>query len=136
MAGVTARVSAGTTEGTEAGVITIERGMVVDINLDPVQGSETGKVRPCVVVTNDIYNARVPVIQVVPITAWNEKKGRIRTNVSIMPSPLNGLDKKSIADCLQTRPIDYRSRLSHVRGRLETNYMEEIDQALRVVFSL
>jgi len=123
-------------EETTAGVIAIERGMVVDINLDPVQGSETGKVRPCVVVTNDIYNARVPVIQVVPITAWNEKKGRIRTNVSIMPSPLNGLDKKSIADCLQTRPIDYGSRLSHLRGRLETNYMEEIDQALKVVFSL
>jgi len=117
-------------------MITIERGMVVDINLDPVQGSETGKVRPCVVVTNDIYNARVPVIQVVPITAWNEKKGRISTNVSIMPSPLNGLDKKSIADCLQTRPIDYRTRLSHLRGRLETNYMKEIDQALKVVFSL
>jgi len=117
-------------------MITIERGMVVDINLDPVQGSETGKVRPCVVVTNDIYNARVPVIQVVLITAWNEKKGRIRTNVSIMPSPLNGLDKKSIADCLQTRPIDYRSRLSHLRGRLESNYMEEIDQALKIVFSL
>jgi mRNA interferase MazF len=38
-------------------MINIERGMVIDINLDPVQGSETGKVRPCVVVTNDIYNS-------------------------------------------------------------------------------
>lgn len=117
-------------------MITIERGMVIDINLDPVQGSETGKVRPCVVVTNDIYNARVPVIQVVPITAWNEKKERISTNVSILPSPINGLDKQSIADCLQTRPIDYRSRLSHVRGRLEPDYMKKIAQALKVVFSL
>jgi len=117
-------------------MIAIERGMVIDINLEPVQGSETGKLWPCVVVTNDIYNARVPVIQVVPITAWNEKKKRITTNVSIMPSPSNGLDKKSIADCLQTRPIDYLSRLSHVRGRLEPNYMKEIAQALKVVFSL
>jgi len=133
---VTARVTPGTTEGSGTGMIAIERGMVIDINLEPVQGSETGKLRPCVVVTNDIYNARVPVIQVVPITAWNEKKKRIMTNVSIMPSPLNGLDKKSIADCLQTRPIDYRSRLSHVRGRLEPNYMKEIAQALKVVFSL
>lgn len=133
---MTARLTAGTTEGSAAGIIAIERGMVVDINLDPVQGSETGKVRPCVVVTNDIYNARVPVIQVVPITAWNEKKGRIRTNVSITQSPMNGLDKKSIADCLQTRPIDYHSRLSHVRGRLEPDYMNEIDQALKIVFSL
>lgn len=114
----------------------IERGMVIDINLEPVKGSETGKLRPCVVVTNDIYNARVPVIQVVPITAWNEKKERIKTNVTISPSQVNGLDKKSIADCLQTRPIDYRLRLSKIRGKLEFHYMDEIDQALKAVFSL
>jgi len=117
-------------------MINIERAMVIDINLNPVQGSETGKVRPCVVVTNDIYNARVPVIQVVPITSWNEKKARIKTNVTISPSPINGLDKKSIADCLQTRPIDYRLRLSKVRGKLESYYVNAIDQALKTVFSL
>ena len=116
---------------------TIERGMVLDIDLEPVQGSETGKVRPCVVVTNDVYNARVPVIQVVPITAWTEKKARIKTNVTLTPSPINGLVKKSVvADCLQTRPIDYRLRLSKVRGKLEQDDMRLIDQALKVVFSL
>ena len=114
---------------------TIERGMVIDINLDPVQGSETGKVRPCVVVTNDVYNARVPVIQVVPVTAWNPKKARIKTHVTITPSVINGLDKKSVADCLQTRPVDYRLRLSRVRGKLEQNDIRAIDQALKVVFS-
>jgi mRNA interferase MazF len=114
----------------------IERGMVIDINLDPVQGSETGKVRPCVVVTNDVYNARVPVIQVVPVTAWNPKKARIKTNVTLTPSVINGLDKKSVADCLQTRPVDYRLRFSRVRGKLEQNDIRAIDQALKVVFSL
>ena len=92
--------------------------------------------RPCVVVTNDIYNARVPVIQVVPITAWNEKKAQIRTNVTLTPSPMNGLDKMSVTDCLQTRPIDHRLRLSSVRGKLDRENMGMIDQALKVVFSL
>jgi mRNA interferase MazF len=59
----------------------LRRGMIVDINLDPTQGSETGKIRPCVIVTNDVYNARVPVIQVVPITEWNDKKARIQTQM-------------------------------------------------------
>ncbi len=59
----------------------LKRGMVIDVNLDPTVGSETGKTRPRLIVTNDIYNARVPVIQVVPITEWSEKKGRIITNV-------------------------------------------------------
>ena len=40
---------------------------VKDVNLDPTLGSETGKIRPCIIVTNDVYNQRVPVIQVVPI---------------------------------------------------------------------
>ena len=115
---------------------TIERGVVIDIDLNPVRGSETGRVRPCVVVTNDIYNARVPVIQVVPITSWSEKMARITTNVILTPSPTNGLAKKSIADCLQTRPIDYRLRLSRVRGKLEDEDMCMIDQALKVVFGV
>ena len=60
--------------------------MVVDLNLDPSIGSETGKIRPCIVVTNDGYNEHVPVIQVTPLTAWNDKKARIVTNVSVEPS--------------------------------------------------
>ena len=114
----------------------LKRGMVVDVNLDPTQGSETGKTRPCVIVTNDTYNARVPVIQVVPITAWSEKKGRIVTNVTLMPSAANGLTKKSVADCLQTRPIDRRYRVLRVRGELEAAPMTEIDRALKIVFNL
>ncbi len=86
---------------------TIKRGMIIDVNLNPTKGSETGKIRPCVVVTNNTYNERVPVIQIVPITEWNEKKARILTNVEIEPTEENNLTKLSIADCLQTRPIDY-----------------------------
>ncbi len=115
---------------------TLKRGMVIDVNLNPTKGSETGKVRPCVIVTNDVYNERVPVIQVVPITAWSDKKGRIRTNVEVMPSKQNGLSKKSVVDCLQTRPIDHRYRLVKVRGELRVEDMAQIDEALKIIFSL
>ena len=114
----------------------LERGMVVDVDLNPTKGSETGKIRPCIVVTNNTYNERVPVIQVIPITEWNSKKARIRTNVEISPSTLNGLTKKSIADCLQTRPIDRRIRLRQIRGKLELQTMLKIDEALKIVFAL
>ncbi|MEJ2024968.1 MAG: type II toxin-antitoxin system PemK/MazF family toxin [Deltaproteobacteria bacterium] len=115
---------------------TLKRGMIIDVNLDPTLGSETGKIRPCVIVTNDVYNERVPVIQVIPVTAWNAKKARIRTNVPIQPSKMNGLSKKSITDCLQVRPIDHSKRLVKVRGKLAPDAMAEIDQALRIVFEL
>lgn len=81
----------------------LRRGMIIDVNLDPTQGAEKGKIRPCVIVTNNIYNERVPVIQVVPVTAWNEKKNRIKTNVEILPGKRNGLLKKSIEE---TKIID------------------------------
>ena len=115
---------------------TLTRGMIIDVNLDPTLGSETGKIRPCIIVTNDVYNERVPVIQVVPVTEWSEKKVLIKTNVEIHPSPENGLSKKSIADCLQTRPIDYRHRLVRIRGKLSAFKIQEIDQSLRIVFGL
>jgi mRNA interferase MazF len=119
-----------------AGMNRLKRGMIIDVNLDPTLGSETGKIRPCVVVTKDVYNERVLVIRVVPVTAWSEKKGAITTNVKMHPSKINGLTKKSIADCLQTRPIDHRRRLVKIRGRLSSTKMDEIDQALKIVFDL
>lgn len=115
---------------------TLKRGMVVDVNLDPTLGSETGKIRPCIIVTNDVYNQRVPVIQVVPVTAWSAKKAKIATNVEINPIKGNGLSKKSVADCLQTRPIDHRLRLVRIRGKLTHSQMDAIDQALKIVFEL
>ena len=114
----------------------LKRGMILDVNLDPSQGAEKGKIRPCVIVTNDVYNERVPVIQVVPITEWSEKKARIMTNVEILPSSTNGLTKRSIADCLQTRPIDHRVRLINIRGMLELATLKQIDTALKIVFAL
>jgi mRNA interferase MazF len=92
--------------------------------------------RPYVVVTNNIYNARVPLVQVVPLTAWSEKKARIITNVEIIPSPRNGLIKRSVADCIQSRPMDHRARCVNVRGEMEAAFMTQIDDALKIVFDL
>ncbi len=115
---------------------TLKRGMVIDVNLNPTKGSETRKIRSCVIVTNDTYNERVPIIQVVPVTAWSNRKGRIKTNISLNPDSENGLSKTSIADCLQTRPIDHRHRLVKIRGTLAADDLKRIDEALKIVFAL
>jgi len=114
----------------------LRRGMIVDVDLEPVRGSETGKTRPAVVVTNDLYNQRVPVIQVVPLSSWSEKKARIVTNVTVEVTAANGLDKRSVADCLQTRPIDARERLRGARGQVDSRTLGQIDEALRIVLAL
>ena len=70
----------------------------------------------------------MPVIQVVPITAWSAKKAKIATNIEINSTRSNGLSKKSVADCLQTRPIDHRHRLVRIRGKLTHSKLNEIDR--------
>ena len=115
---------------------TPQRGMILDLNLNPVKGSETGKIRPCIVVTNDVYNQILSVIQVVPITDWTEKKAAVKTNITLSVSPQNGLNKKSIADCLQNRPVDYKKRFVKFRGHLDTATMTKIDRALKIIFSI
>lgn len=116
----------------------LKRGIIIDANLDPTKGSETGKTRPCIIVTNNIYNfnERVPIIQIVPITESSAKKARIITNVEIEPSSQNGLTKKSIADCLQACRADRRFRLVNIRGELEPDVIRKIDKALKIVFGL
>lgn len=57
--------------------IKLKRGLIIEFNLDHTRGSETGKIRPCIIVTNNTYNERDPIIQVVQITAWSEKKPRL-----------------------------------------------------------
>ncbi len=113
-----------------------KRGDVIDINLNPTKGSETGKIRPCIIVTNDIYNQRVPVLQVVPLTNWSEKKSLILSNITVNPNTKNALSKKSIADCLQTRPIDIKERFVKKRGFVDVSTMTEIDKGLKIVFEL
>jgi mRNA interferase MazF len=115
---------------------TLRRGLIIDVDLEPTKGSETGKTRPCIIVTNNTYNERVPVIQVVPLTEWSLKKSKIKTNIEVAPSAIDGLSKLSIADCLQTRPIDHQNRLVSVRGDLEPEIIEKINHALKVVFDI
>lgn len=117
-------------------MIELERGAVILVDLEPTRGSETGKTRPAVVVTNNHYNRRVPVVQVVPLTEWSPKKAEIKTNVVVDPTRENGLTKRSVADCLQTRPIDRHHRVRGRRGVMDSETMSQLDEALRTVFAL
>ena len=71
-----------------------KRGMIADFDLNPTKGTETGKIRSGIIVTNDIYNARLAVIQIVPLTKWSVKKSRIITNITLTKNKQNNLAKK------------------------------------------
>ena len=114
----------------------IARGMVVDVDFNPTKGAEKFKIRPAVVVSHNSINARSPVILVVPVTGSSGKKARITRMVKLVPSRDNGLDKPSLADCLQVRSIDHKHRVTQIRGVLDENDMNEIDKQLKLVMHL
>jgi len=52
------------------------------------------------------------------------------------PTTENGLTKYSVADCLQTRSVDYKERLVSVLGIVTDDDLKKIDKAIKIVFGI
>jgi mRNA interferase MazF len=80
----------------------IKKWSILRANLDPVIGSEQGKSRPVVVVSEDEINDNLNVVNVVPITS--RKVGRkIYPNEVLIPANNYGLSNESIVLCHHIR---------------------------------
>jgi mRNA interferase MazF len=74
-------------------------------NLDPIIGSEQGKSRPVLIVSEDDVNSLLNVVNIIPITTRRPDR-IIYPNEVLLPADKNGLEKESIALCYQIRTID------------------------------
>ena len=107
----------------------LKRGDIYLANLDPVIGRETGKIRPVLVIQNDIGNWYAPTTIVAVITEYSAKKASYPVCVAIPQS--QGMHKRSIVNLSQIRTID-KARLSTERlTSLSSELMAEVDLALR-----
>lgn len=92
-------------------------------NLDPVIGSEQGKTRPVLVISEEEINQILPVVNFLPITA--RKAGRqIYPNEVLIPAGTAGLDKESIVLFDQIRTLD-KIRLARTIGKIETSELQQ-----------
>lgn len=96
--------------------IKIERYDILQVDLTDAVGSEQGKVRPCVVVSNDSNNKYSPVIIVMPFTS-NINKKNIPTHKIISKDSAIGLTEDSLLVGEQPTPID-RSRIKRKMGKI------------------
>jgi len=110
------------------------RGMVLEVNLDPVVGSEANKTRPCVVIQNDIGNRYSPVSIVAAITDADHVPKRYPVDVPV-PRGEGGLSKDSVVQCNQIRCVDEK-RFVRALGHLSRSTMDKVDQALRISLAL
>ena len=110
----------------------IRRGDIFSVNFEPVRGSEQGKVRPALVIQNDIGNQYSPTIIVAPITSGDNAKFRV--NVA-MKQPEGGLTNNSIILLNQIRTVD-RSRLGRYWGVALPQTMQKVDEAIKISLGL
>jgi len=114
--------------------IEVRRRDVILVNLDPVEGSEKGRTRPCVVIQNDTGNKYSPLTIVAVITSQQEIDKKYPTDVWVNKGD-GGLDNDSIVQCDQIRTID-KKRIIKKYGRFDTEIMEEIDESIKISLAL
>jgi mRNA interferase MazF len=115
----------------------IRRGEVYAVDLEPVRGSESNKVRPVVVVSNDTANATAArlgrgVITVVPVTL---NADRLYPFQVLLPALTTGLPRDSKAQAEQVRSVAVE-RIGARLGEVPDELMHQVDEALRLHLAL
>lgn len=112
--------------------VSIKRGDVFWVNFDPTVGAEAQKIRPALVVSNDINNTHSPIVSIAPITSNVTKIYSFEVEV---PARTGGLKTRSKVMVNQTRAVD-KLRLIKRLGHLPAEFMEQTDRALKLHYDL
>ena len=99
-------------------------------NLEPVIGSEQGKARPVIIVSENYTNAALSIINVLPVTS--RKNNRIiYPNEVLISAGRFGLVNESVVLCYQIRTLDKR-RLIKLYGSIDDVIVQqEIIEAIK-----
>lgn len=108
-------------------------GEIYEVELDPVVGSEIGKRRPALVVSNDVNNQYAETVTVLPITGQPARK-QYPFEV-VVPRGVGGLTVDSRVKCNQIRTVD-KKRLVLFKGGLPLQYLPQVAKALKIHLNL
>ncbi len=93
-------------------------------NLDPVIGSEQGKTRPVLVISEEEINQILPVVNVLPITSRRPGREKIYPNEVLISETESGLKRESIILCYQVRTLDKKRLLKQI-GKIDDLLIQE-----------
>ena len=110
----------------------IKRQDVFLVNFDPTGGAEAKKIRPALVVSNNINNAHSPIVSISPITS---NVTRVYFFEMEVPAGTGVLRSRSKVMVNQTRAVD-KIRLTKRLGYLPDEIMENINNALNLHYDL
>ncbi|MDQ3089140.1 MAG: type II toxin-antitoxin system PemK/MazF family toxin [Acidobacteriota bacterium] len=109
--------------------MTFERWSIWLANLEPVIGSEQGKTRPVLVISQNKSNRVLPVINVLPMTSRKPNR-RIYPNEALLETNTAGLSNESIVLCFQIRTLDKQRLIKHLGDVRNEEKQSEIIEAL------
>ncbi len=98
-------------------------------NLDPVIGSEQGKTRPVHIVSEEVVNQLLSIVNILPITSWKEQR-KIYPNEVLLNAGVAGLSLESIVLCQQIRTLDKKRLIKHLGVVSNEAPRDEILEAL------
>ncbi|MBA7667506.1 Endoribonuclease MazF9 [subsurface metagenome] len=110
------------------------RGHIYIADLEPVRGSEQGRTRPVVILSNDAINATSPVVTIVPLTSASNVSTLYRTDVFVA-APEAGLSVDSVILLSQIRTIA-KSRITKELGVLSAARLSLMEYAARFALDL
>ena len=110
-------------------IMGLKRGEIFFAELNPVQGSEQGGIRPVLVVQNDVGNSHSPTTIVLPITS-RLTKAKLPTHVELTKVE-SGLARDSVVLAEQIRTID-KQRLQQKVSSLNDSAMNKINHAMEI----
>ena len=114
-------------------MVEIKRGDIFLADLEPVQGSEQGGIRPALIIQNNVHNQYSPVIIIAAITSKNFTK-EFPTNVFLRKED-SRLKKDSTILLNQIRTIDKKRILKKV-SVLDKEIMEKVNLAIKISLDL
>lgn len=71
-----------------------------------MRGSEQAGQRPILVISREMINQVLPVVNVVPLTSLKSPERKIYANEVLLPADTGGISVDSIALCYQIRTLD------------------------------
>ena len=111
----------------------VKRGEILLTNFEPVKGSEQGRIRPALIIQNNILNKFSPLTIVAPITSKIYEK-EYPTNV-VLTKGESGLNNDSTVLLNQMRAIDKR-RIIKKLSYLDNGLMKRVDLAIKRTLAL
>jgi mRNA interferase MazF len=111
------------------GDLRYRRGEIWWVNLDPTVGNETAKKRPCIILQNDVGNARSNTTMVAPLLKGLKNYPFV---VNIETTAENRLDENRGIHLEQMRVVDNR-RIDFKLGTIDDKYWSQIERAVCIV---